>query len=156
MQPIYLNEVISEVLKLVHSDRVRRQIPVTSRFAPDLPMVRGDRVRLQQVLINLIFNAGDAMANNEPNERDLTITTVPDGASHRAVLGFRPWAGHQGRYVGSAFRPFVTSKAQGLGIGLSICRSIVEALGGRFWAVNNPERGATFCVALPASVRASS
>jgi PAS domain S-box-containing protein len=151
IHPLDLNEVVAEVLKLVHSDLVARRINVTSRLAPDLPMVHGDRVQLQQVLLNLIFNACDAMADNELGERDLTVVTAPDGRVTAQISIADRGRGIKADMLDRLFKPFVTTKSRGLGLGLSICRSIIEAHGGRLWAINNPERGATFCVALPAN-----
>ncbi|SDR63376.1 PAS domain S-box-containing protein [Rhizobiales bacterium GAS113] len=151
IHPLDLNEVVAEVLKLVHSDLVARRINVTSRLAPNLPVVHGDRVQLQQVLLNLIFNACDAMAENELAERDLTVMTAPDGLVTARISIADRGRGIKADMLDRLFKPFVTTKSRGLGLGLSICRSIVEAHGGRMWAINNPERGATFCVALPAN-----
>jgi C4-dicarboxylate-specific signal transduction histidine kinase len=114
-----------------------------------LPAVKGDRVQLQQVLLNLIANACDAMAENEPGERGLTVITVPDGHLVTRVSVSDRGSGIEPEIADCLFKPFMTTKSQGLGLGLSICRSIIEAHGGRLWAVNNPERGATFCMALP-------
>jgi PAS domain S-box-containing protein len=149
VHPLDLNEVASEVLKLIHSDLVSRGINVSTRLAMELPRVQGDRVQLQQVLLNLIFNACDAMAENKPGERDLTVVTAPDGRNTALISIADRGAGIKPDLLGQLFKPFVTTKSRGLGIGLSICRSIVEGHGGRLWAVNNTERGATFCIALP-------
>ena len=149
IRPLNINEVVADVLKLMHSDLVARRITVASRFASDLPAVKGDRVQLQQVLLNLIANACDAMAENEPGERGLTVITVPDGHLVTRVSVSDRGSGIEPEIADCLFKPFMTTKSQGLGLGLSICRSIIEAHGGRLWAVNNPERGATFCMALP-------
>jgi PAS domain S-box-containing protein len=149
IHPLDLNEVVSEVLKLIHSDLVTRRVNVSTRLAMELPPVQGDRVQLQQVLLNLIFNACDAMTENEPGERDLTVVTALDGRSTALISIADRGGGIKPDLLGLLFKPFVTTKSRGLGIGLSICRSIVEGHGGRLWAVNNPERGATFCIALP-------
>jgi PAS domain S-box-containing protein len=149
MHPLDLNEVVSEVLKLIHSDLVTRRINVSTRLVMELPPVQGDRVQLQQVLLNLIFNACDAMTEIEPSERDLTVVTALDGRSTTLISVTDRGEGIKPDLLGQLFKPFVTTKSRGLGIGLSICCSIVEGHGGRLWAVNNPERGATFCIALP-------
>jgi PAS domain S-box-containing protein len=151
MHPLDLNEVVPEVLKLIHSDLVTRRINVSTRLAMELPRVQGNRVQLQQVLLNLIFNACDAMAENEPGERDLTIVTALDGRSTALISIADRGAGIKPDLLDQLFKPFVTTKSRGLGIGLSICRSIVEGHGGRLWAINNSERGAIFCIALPAA-----
>ncbi|SEC98262.1 PAS domain S-box-containing protein [Rhizobiales bacterium GAS191] len=153
IHPLYLNEVVAEVLKLVHSDLVARRISVTSRLAHDLPVVQGDRVQLQQVLLNLIFNACDAMAENEPGERELTVMTAPEGRVTAKISVGDKGRGIKADMLDRLFKPFVTTKSRGLGLGLSICRSIIEAHGGRLWAMNNVEHGATFFVTLPADGR---
>jgi PAS domain S-box-containing protein len=150
-QPVGANQIIGEVLKLVHSDLVARKINVTFRPAPDLPSVQGDRVQLQQVLLNLIFNACDAMANIEPGRRDLTLVTAPESTDAVLISVSDQGGGVKADMLDRLFRPFVTTKTRGLGLGLSICRSIVESHGGQLWATNNPKGGATFCLALPAN-----
>jgi PAS domain S-box-containing protein len=147
-QQILANEIVGEVLELAHSDLIQREVRVSTRLAPSLPSVPGDRVQLQQVVLNLIVNACDAMADNSPGERTLAISTSDEGTSVRISVSDRG-TGIAGDSVESVFEPFVTSKEHGLGLGLAICRSIVNAHGGRMWAVNNPERGATFHLLLP-------
>ncbi|HEY9229539.1 MAG TPA: PAS domain S-box protein, partial [Gemmatimonadaceae bacterium] len=146
-QPVVANEVIREVLDLANSDLIQRAVSVTTRLSPGLPPVPADRVQLQQVVLNLVFNACDAMADIPPSERTLTITTADEGTVIRVSVADRG-TGISGT-VDSVFEPFVTSKEHGLGLGLAICRSIVDAHGGRMWAVNNTGRGATFHLVLP-------
>jgi C4-dicarboxylate-specific signal transduction histidine kinase len=150
LQPVDLNEVAREVLQLTQGDLIAREVSVTTRLAAILPTVRGDRVQLQQVLLNLIVNACDAMSAIAADERALTIATARDGADAVQVSIADRGPGIAVDMLDRLFQPFVTTKPQGLGLGLSICRSIVMAHGGRLWADNNPERGATFSVALPA------
>jgi PAS domain S-box-containing protein len=147
-QQVIANEIVSEVLELTHSDLIQREVRVTTRLAPSLPTVPGDRVQLQQVVLNLIVNACDAMADNPPAERTLAIATSDEGTAVRISVSDRG-TGIAGDSVEAVFEPFVTSKEHGLGLGLAICRSIVNAHGGRMWAVNNPDRGATFHLLLP-------
>ena len=147
-QQVVANEIVSEVLELAHSDLIQREVRVTTRLAASLPAVPGDRVQLQQVVLNLIVNACDAMADNSPPERTLAISTSDEGAAVRISVSDRG-TGISGESVETVFEPFVTSKEHGLGLGLAICRSIVNAHGGRMWAVNNPDRGATFHLLLP-------
>jgi signal transduction histidine kinase len=144
-----VNQIVAEVLKLMHSDLVARKVNVTLRSAPNLPAVQGDRVQLQQVLLNLISNACEAMNSVEPGERDLMIMTAPDGRASVMVSISDRGTGLPADIVQRLFRPFVTTKARGLGLGLSISRSIVESHGGVLRVDQNPNRGATFCVALP-------
>jgi two-component system sensor kinase FixL len=140
---------VAEVLDLAHSDFIAREVTVASRPRLDLPVVRGDRVQLQQLLLNLIINACEAMVAIEPKERVLTIMTAfgDDRTVEIAVLD--RGTGIPPDLQGRLFEPFITTKKHGLGLGLSISRSIVAAHGGRMWAANNPERGATFFVSLP-------
>ena len=147
-QQVVANEIVSEVLELTHSDLIQREVRVTTRLAGSLPAVPGDRVQLQQVVLNLIVNACDAMADNPPSERTLSISTFDEGTAVRVSISDRG-TGIAGDSVDAVFEPFVTSKEHGLGLGLAICRSIVNAHGGRMWAVNNPDRGATFHLLLP-------
>ena len=154
-QQVIANEIVSEVLELAHSDLIQREVRVATRLAMTLPTVPGDRVQLQQVVLNLIVNACDAMADLPPSERTLVIATSDDGAAVRISVSDRG-TGIAGESVDAVFEPFVTSKEHGLGLGLAICRSIVNAHGGRMWAVNNPDRGATFHLVLPQAPAGSS
>ena len=113
-------------------------------MAPDLPRFLGDKVQLQQVLLNLILNAGEAMARTDIARRRLTVTANPEtGADvHLSVRDFG--TGIESSLIDRLFDPFVTTKADGLGLGLSISRTIIAAHGGRLWAENNHDGGATF------------
>jgi signal transduction histidine kinase len=126
-------------LKSVVSERTRLCEPA--------PLVLGDRVQLQQVLLNLVMNSCDAMNDTPPGERLLVVSTATLGDARIEVCdrgsGIAPDA------LASVFEPFVTTKQDGLGLGLAICRSILTAQGGHISAANNPERGATFVVSLP-------
>jgi PAS domain S-box-containing protein len=145
------NEVVADVLDLAHSDLIRRGITVGTDLAPSIPSVSADRVQLQQVLLNLIVNACDAMADNATRDRTLTIITAEEGSTARiSVVDRGP--GVAASLIDAVFEPFVTSKPQGLGLGLAICRSIIGAHGGRIWAANNTGRGATFSFVLPVPV----
>jgi PAS domain S-box-containing protein len=149
LQWLGLNEVLGEVLDLLHSDLIQRRVSIDRQLAPSLPPVLADRVQLQQVLLNLILNACDAMGANAPGERRITLVTAlaPDAAVQLAVAD-RGTGIPEGK-VERIFEPFFTSKEHGMGLGLAICRSIVEVHGGRLRAVNNPDGGATFHLALP-------
>jgi PAS domain S-box-containing protein len=147
-QRVVANDLIAEVLDLAHSDLIQRSVTVTTRLDPSLPSVAADRVQLQQVLLNLIVNACDAMSDNAPTDRHIWIATANEGAAVRVSVS-DCGAGISRHPVDSVFEPFITSKAHGLGLGLSICRSIVDGHGGRMWASNNEDRGATFTFLLP-------
>jgi signal transduction histidine kinase len=141
------NEVIGEVLDLMRSDLQYRGVSVSARLCEPAALVLADRVQLQQVLMNLIMNACDAMSNRGPGERLLTVSSHRNGDFRIEVrdrgTGIPPDA------LTSIFDPFVTTKRDGLGLGLAICRTILTAYQGRMWAVNNPDRGATMIVSLP-------
>ncbi|CAE6868442.1 Adaptive-response sensory-kinase SasA [Paraburkholderia nemoris] len=148
--PLDLASVIRDVLLLVHSDAIVRAIGVTLDIDGDLPAVRGDKVQLQQVMLNLLLNAFDAMNNAPPGDRAVSVTLRAYG-NNRVHIAVRD--GGHGLTVDRLdriFKPFFTSKPQGLGLGLSISRSIVDMHGGQLWAENNTDRGATFHVMLPA------
>ncbi len=150
-QLVLPNEVINEVLGLAHSDLILREVHVQTQLAESLPLISADRVQLQQVLLNLIVNACDAMSQAPSEERVLTITTAErDGEVHIAVSD--RGIGIPDDTIDSVFEPFVTTKENGLGLGLAICRSIVRAHHGRLWVVRNPEQGVTFHLALPHEV----
>ena len=148
LQKISANDIVTEVLELAHSDLIQRAVVVSTRLAPSLPEVQGDRVQLQQVLLNLIVNACDAMVENPPASRTLVITTLARSGAVRISIS-DTGTGITTEPIDAVFQPFVTSKRHGLGLGLAICRSIVDGHGGRMWAANNRGGGATFHVLLP-------
>ena len=151
LEPLDLNEVVAEVLELAHSELVERNVNVAAQLSPELPPVRGDRVQLKQILLNIIVNTYNTINDNQPAERSLTIATDHDVGGIVQVSVADRGIGIEPALLERLFEPFVTTKAKGLGLGLSICRSIVTAHRGRLWAANNPDRGATFWVALPAT-----
>jgi C4-dicarboxylate-specific signal transduction histidine kinase len=139
--------VIKEVLKLVQTDFVNRNVMVDCQFAEQIPHVTGDRIQLLQVLLNLILNAADAMAANPPDSRRLYISTqVNQDAVRVAVRDEGPGLSEN---VDVLFEPLYTTKPQGLGMGLAICRSIIGSHGGRLWAENHSEKGAVFSIEIP-------
>jgi signal transduction histidine kinase len=150
LEPLDLNEVAAEVLELVHGELIERRVKVAAALAADLPAIRGDRVQLKQVLLNIVMNACDAMNDNEPGERDLMVATARGETGMVQVAVTDCGGGIEAPLMERLFEPFVTTKPRGLGLGLSICRSIVTAHGGRLWAANNHDRGATFWAAFPA------
>jgi PAS domain S-box-containing protein len=149
-QPLDLNDVATEVLALSRSELIDRRVTVSTRLAPALPSIRGDRVQLQQVMLNLVLNACEAMSTKRSGERTLTVSTALDGEGLVLTSIADRGSGIAPDAADRLFEPFFTTKAQGLGLGLSICRSIIAAHGGRLWAENNPDDGAIFTVALPA------
>jgi PAS domain S-box-containing protein len=154
LQPLDLNEVTREVLDLTHSDLLLRRMPITTELAPGIPPVLGDRVQLQQVILNLVINACDAMSTVDPSERELRLTTVADDECVQIAISDRGVGIPDGAFD-SVFDPFVTHRADGLGLGLAISRSIVVAHRGRIQAENNADRGATFRCFLPLATGAA-
>ncbi|HWT80740.1 MAG TPA: PAS domain S-box protein, partial [Candidatus Methylomirabilis sp.] len=146
--PLDLNELIREVVALTQTDALIRHQPIALTLAPDLPPIRGDRVQLQQVLLNLVLNGMEAMEPLPATARQLSLQTLPAGTAVRVAVQDRG-PGIPSDKRETIFDAFVTTKTQGLGMGLAISRSIVEAHGGRIWVENNPERGATFWFSLP-------
>jgi PAS domain S-box-containing protein len=139
-----LNEAIEEVVILTQSEARRNNLALRTELAADLPPVMGDRVQLQQVVVNLILNAIEAMATVESRARDLVITTQRGEGDEIRVAVRDSGIGLDPLKVERIFDPFHTTKPGGLGIGLSISRSIVESHGGRLWAESNDGPGATF------------
>jgi signal transduction histidine kinase len=152
-QPLDANDLVREALELARSDLAARDIDVAVEFSPSLPRVRGDRVQLKQVLLNLLVNACEAMS--AAGGRELTIRTeaLIGGEVQVSVADRGP--GIPPDTLPRLFEPFFTTKTQGLGLGLSISRSIITAHGGRLWGANNAERGATFFTVLPGQPGAS-
>ena len=147
-QALDANELVLEVLKLMRSDLVNHRVSVETALASGHPTVRGDRVQLQQVLLNLVMNACDAMAKNLPTHRRLTVRTVAPN-----LAGLRIEVSDMGRGLPEGdpervFERYYTTKPNGLGLGLSVCRTIIAAHGGTLEALNNPEGGATFVCTL--------
>ncbi|RDV00299.1 sensor histidine kinase [Trinickia dinghuensis] len=149
MQRLQINEAIGEIVVLMRSEIVRNGVCVKMRLAQDLPFVEGDRVALQQVMLNLILNAVEAMGAGEEHARDMTIGTGKHGEDGVAVSVCDSGPGVAADDVEQLFEPFYTSKASGMGMGLSICRSIVEAHGGKLWVSPNTPRGAVFQFTVP-------
>ena len=144
LQPIDINDLVREVVELVHSELIRREVLVQTRLKADLPRVPADRVQMQQVLMNLLVNACDAMGEQPRDERVVTIVTGQTLGKEVKVSVMDQGPGLPLGKEEQVFEPFYTSKSHGLGLGLSICRTIVTAHGGALWGVNNPDRGATF------------
>jgi signal transduction histidine kinase len=143
------NEMVSEVAWLVRSDAVGRNVGMRLDLAPDLPDVRGDRVQLQQVVLNLVLNGFDAMRGPGAGDRTLVIRTASDSAAAVGISIQDSGSGFDETDNDRMFQPLYTTKAEGLGMGLAIARTIVGAHGGRLWAANNVDQGATFHFTLP-------
>ena len=150
-QSLAFNDIVVESLQLMRSDLLNRQVSVHTELTPGLPNVSGDRVQLQQVLLNYVINGCDAM-DGQPVDRELLVRTRQVGGGIEVAVSDRG-IGVPPKDLERIFEPFMTTKARGMGLGLAICRSIVEAHGGRVWASNNADRGATLHFELPADGR---
>jgi C4-dicarboxylate-specific signal transduction histidine kinase len=149
-QPLSANDLVEEVLKLLRSELIDRGVTAHSALAANLPVLQADRVELQQVLINLVTNACDAMDAAPREARALTIRTELDGNGFVLISVCDAGPGIAEGKLEQVFEPFFTSKKNGMGLGLSVCRRIVNAHGGKLWAEHNSDRGATFRLLLPA------
>ncbi len=148
-QGLDVNALIEETLRLVHSEMIIRHIAIEKQFDVELPPVFGDRIQLQQVILNLILNAAEAMAESAPNERKLVLSTFESNG--RVAIKVRDFGmGLDPKNREQIFEPFFTTKVDGMGVGLWINRAITEAHGGELLAANNEDKGATFHVVLPA------
>lgn len=147
-QALDLNDMVEESLRLMRSDLLNRGVTLGTALAPGLPRVSGDRNQLQQVLLNLLMNACDAM-DAQPTERRLRVVTRSNAPGRVEITVSDRGTGIPAAELERIFEPFVTTKAKGIGLGLVICRSIVAAHGGRLWATNNAHRGATLHCELP-------
>ena len=144
------NELVHEALGLAHGDLTTRSIEPVVKLSPGTLMIHGDRIQLEQVMLNLILNAAEAMAAQTAPERKLTVQTSGTAAwVHVSFVDCGP--GFAAEQTEKLFEPFYTTKAQGLGLGLSISRSIIRAHGGRLWGAPLPLRGASFHIELPAA-----
>ncbi len=144
-----INEAILDVIDLTQSELVRKGISLQTEFARGLPSIRGDRIQLQQVILNLIMNAAEAMSDASEQSRDLLIATAEDKPGGVRVEVRDSGPGLSRESLERLFDPFYTTKRGGMGMGLSICRSIIEAHGGQVGATANVPRGATFHFTLP-------
>jgi signal transduction histidine kinase len=143
-----LNEAIHELTIFLREEAMRHHISIRTDLAPDLPKIKADRVQLQQVVLNLMMNGMDAMAGVTGGARDLIISSREENSAVVVTVedcGF----GLDAEAAGKIFDPFFTTKAHGIGMGLSISRSIVESHEGRLWALPRPSGGATFQFTLP-------
>lgn len=151
VQRLQIQNLIEESVRLVAADAARRRVQIHIRFAAELPHVDGDPVHLQQVLLNLIINAMEAMTDSPEAERFLTLKAEahPNGDLALAIKDTGP--GIPAELSSRIFQSFFSTKKHGVGIGLSIARSIIETHGGRIWCENNASGGATFHILLPRS-----
>jgi PAS domain S-box-containing protein len=151
---VAINNTIREVIEFVRSEAVKNSVSVQTYFVDGLPLIRIGRVELQQVILNLLLNAIDAMSGTSEGPRELRISTDKTEAGATLVAVSDTGPGLTPAAQENLFRAFYTTKPNGLGLGLTICRSIVEAHGGRLWASANSPRGAIFQFTLPADSEA--
>ena len=147
--PLDINDVIREVIALVQRELIRHLVSLRMELAPALPMIRGDRVQLQQVMINLVMNGIEAMESVTDRPRELVVRSGRDEPDQALISVADCGVGISAENADRLFNAFFTTKASGMGMGLSICRSIVEAHDGRLWATANVPHGATFQFTLP-------
>ena len=140
---------ILDIIALTRSEVVKNGVSVQTELAEGLPLIEGDRVQLQQVILNLILNAIEAMSGLDEEARELRISTGKDASNGVLVTVRDSGPGLDPTSVERLFEAFYTTKPDGMGMGLSICRSIIEAHGGRLWATANEPRGAVFQFTLP-------
>jgi signal transduction histidine kinase/integral membrane sensor domain MASE1 len=150
LAPVDLNDVVQESLELMHSEFVTRNVVAAMHLDPALPTVLADRVQMQQVVLNLLMNACEAMVNTPLARRQTTVATSFLPASEAVEIKVRDHgSGVASADVERIFQPFVTTKSHGLGLGLAICRSVAEAHHGVLWAENALEGGTTFRIKIP-------
>ena len=150
-----VGDVIGDVVTLMRADAVSRHVKLDVDIAGDLPPVRGDRVHLQQVLLNLVLNGMDALNGANQEDRRVTVTARPGGARIVEVAVGDTGPGIPADMLANVFDPFFSTKPNGMGMGLPISRTIVEAHGGQLWAENNNGHGATLRFTLPIAEEAA-
>jgi C4-dicarboxylate-specific signal transduction histidine kinase len=151
-----VNDVVREVIALVQRDLVSHRVSLQMEVAPALPMILGDRVQLQQVIINLVMNGIEAMQSVTDRPRELVIRSDQDETQQMLISVTDCGVGISTENADRLFNPFFTTKSSGMGMGLSICRSIIEAHGGRLWATANLPHGATFQFTVPVNAGTAS
>lgn len=149
IESLDLNEAAREVIALLLSELRRNRVILESELAPDLPPVTGDRIQLQQVILNLFLNASDAMSGVEDRPRQLVVRTERDQGDRVRLTVQDAGVGFATEDLDHLFEAFYTTKSGGMGIGLSVSRSIIESHHGRLWAVPNDGPGATFSFSIP-------
>jgi PAS domain S-box-containing protein len=144
-----INETIEEVVQLIHGEIVRKEVSLQTRLGQHLPKVSGDRVQLEQVILNLMMNGMEAMAAADCQPKQLVIQSALKEPGEVLVSVSDTGPGIPPEHMNKMFNPFFTTKAEGMGMGLSISRSLIEAHGGRLWVAPHEPRGAVFHFALP-------
>jgi len=152
-ETLEINSIINDVISLINSEIVLRNASITLDLHQSAPVVHGDSIQIQQVLINLLTNALDAMDDQPIEARTITISTRLKISNSAFVSISDSGGGIPSDKIQAVFDPFQTTKPKGIGLGLAICKSIIEAHGGKIWADNNPDGGAIFSLILPASTQ---
>jgi len=148
-EPIEINSIIKDVMSLVSSEIILRNASITLDLHPSVPEIQGDSIQIQQVLINLLTNALDATDDQQIDVRAITISTEFEDSTGIIVSISDSGEGIALDTFETLFSPFHTTKSTGMGLGLSVCKSIIEAHGGKIWAENKPDGGAVFSINLP-------
>lgn len=148
--PVDLNEVIIEVFAFAQNEARRNRVALVQQLKHDLPRVRGDRVQLQQVILNLIMNGLEAIATSKNGTRELSVRSNQDEAGNVLIAVSDSGEGLDPATIDHVFDAFFTTKPEGMGMGLAISRTIIESHGGRLWATANSPQGAVFQFTLPA------
>jgi two-component system, LuxR family, sensor kinase FixL len=151
-QALCLTQVVRDVEHLIRSELIMRNVRICAELADDLPTIMADRIQLQQVIVNLVLNAAEAMHDRPPDTRSVKIRTSSSDGEVRVEVADRG-PGIESEHLDRLFDAFFSTKPEGLGMGLRICASIVRAHGGRIWAANNATDGATFFITLPREPR---
>jgi len=146
---VRVNDEITEIVAITHGEATKHGVSVRTELAPHLPAIKADRVELQQVLLNLIVNAIEAMSSLKDGVRELVIRSEADAGDGVVVSVSDTGPGLDAAALERIFQAFYTTKESGLGMGLAICRSIIESHGGKLWCSPNSPRGAVFQFTLP-------
>ncbi len=154
--PLDVNDVVREIIALVQRELTSHQVSLRTELAPTLPMILGDRVQLQQVIINLVMNGIEAMQVGHGSAARTGDPIAPGRDTQVSLSVTDCGVGISTENADRLFNPFFTTKSSGMGMGLSICRSIMEAHGGRLWATANVPHGATFQFTLPVNADTAS
>jgi C4-dicarboxylate-specific signal transduction histidine kinase len=149
MARVDVNEAVRDITTLARSELLGHGVSLQTQLATGLPLIEGDRIQLQQVILNLTLNAVEAMSSVDKGAREMRISTAREASNGVLVTVRDSGPGLDPQSVDRLFEAFYTTKPDGLGMGLAICRSIIEAHGGRLWATANEPRGAMFQFTLP-------
>ena len=144
-----MKDLVEDIVPLVTSHEAMRKISLHLELDETIPLVAGDRIQIQQVILNLILNSTEALMNMKKQARSITVRTHQQDTQTVTLSVKDNGQGIEAKAMPHLFEPFYTTKQEGLGMGLAICRSIVETHGGHLWAENNPDGGATFYFTIP-------